>query len=123
MSDENARPATASNAQTATEVVDPPDVAELEADIARRREELAHTVDQLAAKLDVKSRMRNRVTETKDAATYQVRSFRDRVTGDDGKPTPAALSIGGVVVAAIAVVVLVKLWFRSSRPGSRRRRR
>ena len=115
MSDDNDRSSAGSNTEPATATVDTPEVAELEADIARTREELAQTVDQLAAKLDVKTRIRNRVSETRDAATVQVRSVRDRLTGVDGKPTPAALSIGGGVVAAIAAVVLVKLWIRPSR--------
>ena len=72
-------------------------MAELEADIARTREELADTVDQLAAKLDVKTRIRNRVTEAKDAATAQVQSARQHLVGVDGKPRPATLSVGGAV--------------------------
>jgi Protein of unknown function (DUF3618) len=123
MNDLNAPPATGSNSETATQDVDTSDVAELEADIARTRDELAHTVDQLAAKLDVKTRIRNRAVETKDAATYQVRSVRKNLTDDDGKPTPTALSIGGGVVAAIAAVVLIRLWRRPSRTSSRRRGR
>jgi hypothetical protein len=119
MSDENTGPAASTNPQTATHTVDTPDVDELEADIARTREDLAHTVDQLAAKLDVKTRARNRVAETKNAAFSRVRSARDRVTGDDGKPTPAALSIGAGVAAAISAVVLARLWMR---PGRSRRR-
>ena len=120
MSDDNDRSSAGSNTEPATATVDTPEVAELEADIARTREELAQTVDQLAAKLDVKTRIRNRVSETKDVATVQVRSMRDHLTGIDGKPAPTALSIGGGVVAAIAAVVLVRLW---TRPSSTRRRR
>ena len=122
MNDDNDRPATGSTTEPATATVDTPDVAELEAGIARTREELAQTVDQLAAKLDVKTRIRNRVSETRDVATIQVRLLRDRLTGVDGKPTPTALSLGGGIVAAVAAVVLVKLWIRPSRPSARRRR-
>ena len=122
MNDDNDRPATDSTTEPATATVDTPDVAELEAGIARTREELAQTVDQLAAKLDVKTRIRNRVSETRDVATIQVRLLRDRLTGVDGKPTPTALSFGGGIVAAVAAVVLVKLWIRPSRPSARRRR-
>jgi Protein of unknown function (DUF3618) len=126
MNDLNAPPATGSNSETATQDVDTSDVAELEADIARTRDELAHTVDQLAAKLDVKTRIRNRAVETKDAATYRVRLVRNHLTDDDGTPTPTALSIGGGIVAAIAAiaaVVLIRLWRRPSRTSSRRRGR
>jgi len=111
------------NTDNPTPSTETPEMAELEADIARTREELADTVDQLTAKLDVKTRIRNRVSQTKDAATVQVRSVRNHVTGVDGKPTPAVLSIGGGVVAAIAAVVLVRLWIRPSKRRSPRRRR
>ena len=53
----------------ATDPADAPEVDALEADIARTRQDLAHTVDLLAAKLDIKTRIRNRVAETRDAAT------------------------------------------------------
>ena len=76
-------------------------MAELEADIARTREELAHTVDQLTAKLDVKTRVRNRATETKDVAAVRRSPRAEHLARRvDGKPTPAALSIGGGVLAA-----------------------
>ena len=71
-----------------------PDAAVLQAEIERTREELAQTVDQLAAKLDVKSRV------------------RDRVTSPDGKPTPAVTSVGAGVIAGLAAMVLIWLWGR-----------
>ena len=70
------------------------DAAQLQAEIERTREELAQTVDQLAAKLDVKSRV------------------RDRVTGPDGKPTPAVTSAGAGVVAGLAAMFILWLWGR-----------
>jgi len=100
-----------------------PEMAELEADIARTRQELADTVDQLTAKLDVKTRVRNRAVEAKDAASVQVQSARQRLVDTDGKPRPAAFGIGGGVFAAIAAVVLVKLWQRPARRPRRRRSR
>ena len=98
-------------------------MAELEADIARTREDLADTVDQLSAKLDVKTRIRNRAAEAKDAATVQVQSARQHLVDVDGKPRPTTLGVGGGVLAAIAAVVLVKLWLRPARRPSRRRGR
>jgi hypothetical protein len=109
--------------QGPADTVATPEMAELEADIARTRQELADTVDQLTAKLDVKTRVRNRAIEAKDAATVQVQSARQRLVDTDGKPRPAAFGIGGGVVAAIAAVVLVKLWQRPARPRRRRSRR
>jgi hypothetical protein len=100
-----------------------PEMAELEADIARTREELADTVDQLTAKFDVKTRMRNRAIEAKDAATVQLQSARQQLIGVDGKPRPRAVGIGGGVLAAVAAVLLVKLWQRPRGRTSRRRGR
>jgi len=68
---------------------------EIEADIARQREELAATVTELHARLDVKARTKAKAAE-----------LRGRATTPDGKPDPR------VVAAAVAVVVLagVALW-------------
>ena len=95
------------------------EVDALEADIARTRQDLAHTVDQLAAKLDLKTRIRNRVAETREAANAQAQTARTYLVGVDGKPRPAAMSVGGGIFAALAAVVLVRLWMRPSRRRSR----
>lgn len=70
---------------------------EIEADIARQREELAATVTELHARLDVKARTKAKAAE-----------LRGRATTPDGKPDPR------VVAAAVAVVVLagVAVWRR-----------
>ncbi|CAI9398521.1 DUF3618 domain-containing protein [Nocardioides sp. T2.26MG-1] len=62
----------------------------LEADLARQREELAATVTELHAKLDVKARAQHKAGEIKDRATTA-----------DGKPRP------DLTVAALAAVALV----------------
>lgn len=62
-----------------------PGIDEIEADIARTREELADTVDELAARLDVKSRVQEQL------------------------PAPAVL---GAAAAAVALVVAVIIWRR-----------
>jgi hypothetical protein len=71
---------------------------QLEAEIALKRERLAETVDDLAAKLDVKSQAQHKVAELKDSATT-----------DSGKPRPEVLAAAGSLVA-MAVVLL--LWRR-----------
>lgn len=71
---------------------------ELEADIAVQREQLAGTVDELAAKLDVKSQAQQKVAALKDSATT-----------DDGRPRNEVLAAAGSLVA-MAVVLL--LWRR-----------
>lgn len=78
-----------------------PDVAALQADIERTRADLAHTVDRLTARLDMKARVRDRLIEAKD--------------------DPTVLGLGALVAAAAVVaVVLVR---RSSAPRRTRRRR
>jgi hypothetical protein len=71
---------------------------ELEAEIAVQREQLAGTVDELAAKLDVKSQAQQKVAALKDSATT-----------DDGRPRNEVLAAGGSLLA-MAVVLL--LWRR-----------
>jgi len=73
---------------------------EIEADIAAQRARLAGTVDDLAAKLDVKSQAQQKVASLKDSATT-----------DSGTPRPEVLAAVGSLVA-MAVVLL--LWRRRS---------
>ena len=68
---------------------------QLEAEIAQQREQLADTVDQLAARLDVKSRAQDKVSALKDSATT-----------DSGRPRPEVLGAAGSLVAMALVVVL-----------------
>ena len=70
---------------------------EIEADIAAQREQLADTVDQLSAKLDVKTRAQAKASELKD-----------RATTDSGKPRPEVLGAAGSLLA----MALVLLWWR-----------
>ena len=93
-----------------------PSVAAIEADIAHTRAELADTVDQLTAKLDVKTRTKERIHHTSDQVTEtvvgQVHALREHATDEDGRPTRATLGAGGAaVLVAVAVVVLV-VWRR-----------
>ena len=74
---------------------------QLEADIERQREELADTVSALEAKLDVKSRAKDKATELKD-----------RATTDTGKPRPDLAAAAG---AAVATLVGLVVWRRRSR--------
>lgn len=100
--------------------------AELQTDIERTREDLADTVDQLAAKLDVGTRLRDSMTRavdaTKETTGRRVDRLRARVTRPDGRPDPTALAVGGGLVAAIAAVITVRLWLRPSSPKRRRHR-
>jgi hypothetical protein len=67
---------------------------EIEAEIAAQREQLAETVDELAARLDVKTRAGAKVAEIKD-----------RATTEEGKPRPEVLAAAGAVLAlAVAAI-------------------
>ncbi len=68
---------------------------ELEAEIALQREQLASTVDDLAAKLDVKSQAQQKVAGLKDAATT-----------DTGAPRPEVVAAAGSLVAMALVLVV-----------------
>ena len=68
---------------------------QIEAEIAAQREQLADTVDQLTAKLDVKSRAQDKVAELKDSATTE-----------SGSPRPEVLAAAGSLAAMLAVLVI-----------------
>jgi len=68
---------------------------DIQKDIEAQREKLAETVDQLAAKLDVKSQAKAKVAQA-----------RDVVTTDEGKPRPDLLAGAGVAVAALVILII-----------------
>ena len=67
---------------------------QIEADIARQREELAATVNQLQARLDVKTRTRQKVAD-----------LQDRATTASGKPRPELAAAAAAVLVLVGVVV------------------
>ncbi|CAA9409599.1 MAG: hypothetical protein AVDCRST_MAG60-2514 [uncultured Nocardioides sp.] len=71
---------------------------EIEADILEQRERLADTVDQLSAKLDVRSRARSAVADAKDRATTA-----------DGTPRTEVLAAAGSLVAMVVVLLVWRL--------------
>ena len=81
-------------------MADPRTPEQIEADIAVQREQLAETVDRLAARLDVKSRAGAKVAEVKD-----------RATTDEGRPRLEVLA----AVASLAAVAAVLVWWRRFR--------
>lgn len=68
---------------------------QIEADIVAQREQLAGTVDELAAKLDVKSQAQRKVAALKESATT-----------DAGTPRPEVLAAAGSLVAMAVVLLL-----------------
>lgn len=75
---------------------DPRTPEEIEAELVLQREQVAQTVDALAAKLDVKTRARTQVAQLRDSATTPT-----------GAPRPELLA---VAAAVLAVTVGVALW-------------
>lgn len=77
---------------------DPRTPEQIEAEIAQQREQLAGTVDQLAAKLDVKAQTRARV-----------HALQERATTDDGSPRPEVLAAAGSLLAMAIVLVVWRI--------------
>ena len=79
---------------------DPRTPEQIQAEVEVQREQLARTVDDLSAKLDVKSQAQHKVAHLKDAATT-----------DTGSPRPEVLAAAGSLIA-MAIVVEVWRWRR-----------
>lgn len=77
---------------------DPRSPEQIEADVVAQREQLAQTVEELSAKLDVKSQAQAKVSDLKDAATTPT-----------GSPRPELLALAG---ALLVVAVAVTVWRR-----------
>jgi hypothetical protein len=71
---------------------------QIEADIARQRDELADTVDALHAKLDVKARAKDKAAD-----------LRDQATTDDGKPKPQVLAAAAAVLVAVGALIVFRV--------------
>lgn len=70
----------------------------LEAEIARQREALAHTVHDLQAKLDVKARAHDKAAEIKD-----------RATTDAGRPRPELVAGASAAVGVLVALLALKI--------------
>jgi hypothetical protein len=96
----------------------PADPAVLRAEIRRTRAELGETVQLLAAKADVKARMKSSATQARDRfkAKATTTASRMRESNNGGRPGgPATLranpvpvaTLIGVAASAVAVILLV----------------
>ncbi|MDG9704243.1 DUF3618 domain-containing protein [Streptomyces sp. DH37] len=99
--------------------------AEIEAEIVRRRQELAETLDELAVRVhpktiagDVRARAASAVDRTAGrayvAVNHALSDVRDRFTDEDGRPRAARIVPVALVVVGVAGLLVV---------SSRRRRR
>ncbi len=78
------------------------DAADIEAHIEATRTDLAETIDALGARLDVRTRVQERLAR-----------LRDEVTDLDGRPTPRAVAAGAGLVAVVATGAALVVWRRS----------
>lgn len=93
-----------------------PDQVALQADIERTREDLAETIDELTARLDVKGRAHDKIAEAKAQVTDRLHHLRNRATDADGRPRPPVVAVGAALLAAAVTVVVL-----SRRRGGQRR--
>lgn len=84
-----------------------PGVEELQHEVEETRAELAETVEALSAKLDVKSRARDKVAATKQQALDRVAQAKAGATDERGRPTPVTLAVTAAVCAVLAGAVVV----------------
>ncbi|HXT88629.1 MAG TPA: DUF3618 domain-containing protein [Trebonia sp.] len=89
------------------------DVARLRAEIERTRDHLGATVEQLAAKIDVKSRARAKASELSGQLTRQAKSATAQA-----RKQPDLLSAAAGSLVALALIIL----FVRGRRGRRGRR-
>ena len=82
-----------------------PSVAELQADIEQTREQLGGTVDALAAKLDVKSRAKDKISATKERLKDRAVApgHRQRLTLLETGDASLALALVGLLAAAVVL--------------------
>jgi Protein of unknown function (DUF3618) len=90
--------------------------SELQADVEHAREELAHTVAELAGKADVRAHARDMAANARSRARREMYDAKARMrhtaegAADRGftKPGPAMAVVGGVGAAALAVYLLLR---------------
>lgn len=87
------------------------DVAHLRAEIERTREHLGATVEQLAAKVDVKRRAREKATELTSQLTRQAKSATAQARK---QPVPLSATTAGALA-----VLLLTVWFLRVKRGRR----
>ena len=85
----------------------PTDPARLQAEIAQTRQDLGETAAALAARTDVKARVRAQAADLTGRTAALTGTVRDRVTTTVRRPVPVAV-IAAVVSAATVALVLIR---------------
>lgn len=85
-----------------------PSVDELETDISHTRDDLADTVDALAAKFDVKTRARERIETVRSQAKDASQDVRERLIDEEGKPRRGAIGAAAVTAAGVLAAVVIR---------------
>ncbi|UJH69590.1 DUF3618 domain-containing protein [Ornithinimicrobium sp. INDO-MA30-4] len=79
------------------------DPEQIEADIARHRQELSHTVDELTQRLDVKKQAQHKMTSAKAEVSDRLQATKVRAQAAD----PAELAaMAAPALAVLAAVIL-----------------
>jgi hypothetical protein len=85
----------------------PTEPDELKAEIARTRADLGETAAALAAKTDVKARVRAKASDVAGRTTALAGTVRDRAATTVRRPVPVAI-IAAVASAAVVAFVLIR---------------
>lgn len=103
------------NADTSTESQDATskDPEQIEADIARHRQELSRTVDELTERLDMKKQAQQKVATVKAEATDRVQIAKARL--QNAEPAELAAMAAPVLGAVAAITLTIGLIRRLNR--------
>ncbi|BBZ17070.1 DUF3618 domain-containing protein [Mycolicibacterium gadium] len=79
-------------------------IEDIEADAEQTRKELGETIEALADKLDVKGRVKDKASETKEQVVERADAVRHTVTDDPKRTVPiAAVALIGVLAVGFVV--------------------
>lgn len=99
------------------------DPGDVQSDIARHREDLGRTVDELTERLDVKKQAKRQAVDLKAQGEQRVQDVKVRFQQADNAEMVAMAGPVLAVVLGVAAVVGVIWWRRRERQGRRPGRR
>ncbi|MDQ1012763.1 hypothetical protein QFZ82_007248 [Streptomyces sp. V4I23] len=90
-----------------------PGLQELRAQVEHSREELGRTVEELAARTDVKARARRSATEAKQHMAAKTGHAKEQVAATVGTPRGKAASLAAGAAAVLVLLMLARRrWHR-----------